>query len=248
VTLDRTSLAVALVFVISAAVTVQQCGAMSAMPGMDMPGGWVMSMTWMRMPGQGWLEHAALFLGMWAVMMIAMMTPVLGPLLTRHRRAGHDAGLTACMAAGYFSVWIMLGVVLFPLGVAFAECVMRAPAFARAVPVAAALVVMVAGGLQFTAWKTRLLACCRPGAACGRDTTPNYRAAWRKGMVLGGHCVRCCAGPTAVLLVLGVMDLRAMALVTAAIAAERLIAAPAVARAIGGAAMLGGLWMLAQSL
>ena len=42
-----------------------------------MPGGWTMSMTWMRMPGQTWPGVAASFLGMWVVMMVAMMLPSL---------------------------------------------------------------------------------------------------------------------------------------------------------------------------
>jgi predicted metal-binding membrane protein len=51
---------------------------------------------------------------------------------------------------------------------------------------------------------------------------------------LGLDCSTCCARLTAILLVVGVMDLRAMAVVTAAIIVERL--APAggrIARAIG---------------
>jgi predicted metal-binding membrane protein len=58
--------------------------------------------------------------------------------------------------------------------------------------------------------------------------------AWRHGLRLGLHCIYGCAGFTAILLVIGIMDVRVMALVTAAITAERL--APngeRVARAIG---------------
>ena len=44
----------ALLFIGSAAVTISWCASMAQMPGMDMPGGWTMSMTWMRMPGQSW--------------------------------------------------------------------------------------------------------------------------------------------------------------------------------------------------
>jgi hypothetical protein len=36
---------------------------------MLMPGGWTMSMAWMRMPGQTWPGAAASFLAMWIVMM-----------------------------------------------------------------------------------------------------------------------------------------------------------------------------------
>ena len=52
--------AAALLFVTSAAVTIRWCGSMAAMPAMPMPGGWTMSMAWMRMPGQTWPAAAAL--------------------------------------------------------------------------------------------------------------------------------------------------------------------------------------------
>ena len=42
----------ALLFAASAALTTVWCGSMSTMGGMPMPGGWTMSMTWMRMPGE----------------------------------------------------------------------------------------------------------------------------------------------------------------------------------------------------
>src|SRR5688500_14395125 len=69
----------ALCFVASAAITVAWCISMSAMGGMAMPGGWTMSMAWMRMPGQSWANAAAMFLAMWIVMMVAMMLPSLVP-------------------------------------------------------------------------------------------------------------------------------------------------------------------------
>ena len=58
----------ALLFAGSTAVTIVWCGSMSAMGEMPMPGGWTMSMTWMLMPEQTWLDAAASFLGMWVVM------------------------------------------------------------------------------------------------------------------------------------------------------------------------------------
>jgi predicted metal-binding membrane protein len=76
----------------------------------------------------------------------------------------------------------------------------------------------------------------------------NPGTAWRQGLRLGGHCSSCCAGLTAVLLVIGVMDLRAMAVVTAAITVERL--APAgerVARAIGIIVIGAGLFLTARA-
>ena len=83
---------------------------MAPMGGMAMPGGWTMSMAWMRMPGQTWPGAAASFLGMWIVMMVAMMLPSLVPMVWRYRaavgRAGATrlAGPTALVGAGYFFV------------------------------------------------------------------------------------------------------------------------------------------------
>ncbi|HZY03037.1 MAG TPA: DUF2182 domain-containing protein, partial [Anaeromyxobacteraceae bacterium] len=114
----------ALLFAASAAGTVAWCASMSAMGEMPMPGGWTMSMAWMRMPGQTWPGAAASFLGMWAVMMVAMMLPSLIPMLWRYRQAVGGAGatrlgrLTALVGAAYFLVWTAFGLAAYPLGVA----------------------------------------------------------------------------------------------------------------------------------
>ena len=73
---ERAFLAVsALLFAASAAVTIVGRASMAAMDAMPMPGGWTMSMVWMRMPGQTWPGAAASFLGMWVVMMVAHRAP-----------------------------------------------------------------------------------------------------------------------------------------------------------------------------
>ena len=238
----------ALLFAASTSLTSIWCGSMSAMGEMPMPGSWTMSMAWMPMPGQTWLGAATSFLGMWVVMMMAMMLPSLVPILWRHHQAVGKTGgmrlswLTALVGIGYFSVWTAFGIVMFPLGAALAE--MQRPTLARVVPIAVGVVVVIAGALQFTAWKAHHLACCREAPGGGRTVPADAGTAWRYGLRLGLHCIYCSAGPTAILLATGVMDLRAMAVVTAAITLERL--APAgerVARAIGVVA-LGAGWLL----
>ena len=109
----------------------------------------------------------------------------------------------------------------FPLGVALAAIEMQQPALARAVPIAVGVVVLIAGALQLTAWKARHLACCREAPGRGRTLPADAGTAWRHGLRLGLHCSHCCAGLMAILLVIGVMDLRAMAVVAAAITIER---------------------------
>lgn len=51
----------ALLFFGSAVATVHWYGAMSDFEGMPMPGGWTMSMAWMRPAEQSWLEAAPPF-------------------------------------------------------------------------------------------------------------------------------------------------------------------------------------------
>src|SRR5262249_28313719 len=198
----------ALLFGASAAVTIAWCASMSTMPGMPMPGGWTMSMAWMRMPGQTWLGAAASFLSMWIVMMVAMMLPVLVPALWRYRQAALRTGetrlgrLTALVGVAYFFVWATFGVAAFALGVALAAIEMHERGVARVVPLAGGVVVLIAGAVQFTRWKAHQLACCRDAPAL----PTNARAALRHGLRLGLRCSYCCAGLTAILLVVGVMD------------------------------------------
>jgi len=178
----------------------------------------------------------------------------LQPMLWRYRRTVDKTGetrldrLTTLVGAGYFFVWTVFGMIAYPLGVALAAVEMRAPALARAVPIAVGVVVLIAGGLQFSAWKARHLAWCRAVPDSGPTSPADARTAWRYGLRLGLHCSRCCAGLMAILLVIGVMDLRAMAVVAAAVTVERL--APAgerVARAIGAVVVGVGLFLIAQA-
>jgi len=244
----------ALLFAASAALTTRWCASMSRMEEMPMPGGWTMSMAWMRMPGQTWPGAASSFLAMWIVMMGAMMLPSLVPMLWRYRQAIARTGetrlgrLTALVGAGYFFVWTGFGMAAFALGVALAAIEMQQPALARAVPIAVGVVVLIAGALQFTPWKAHHLAYCREARWCGRTLPADAGTAWRRGLRLGLHCSSCCGGLTAILLVIGVMDLHAMAAVTAAVTAERL--APAgerVARAIGAIVVGAGLFLIARA-
>jgi predicted metal-binding membrane protein len=152
------------------------------------------------------------------------------------------------VAVGYFLVWTALGMVVFPLGVALAEIEMKQAALARTVPIAVGLTVLIAGAVQFTAWKARHLSCCRtaPVVSCRLSADPV--TAWRYGLRLGLHCSYCCANLTVILLVVGVMNLRAMAGVTVVIILERL--APAgerIARALGAVIIGVGLFLIAQA-
>jgi predicted metal-binding membrane protein len=186
--------------------------------------------------------------------MVAMMLPPLVPMLRHYREAVARTGetrlgrLTALVGVGYFFVWTVFGMAAYPLGVALAAIEMQHPALARAVPLAVGVVVLIAGAFQFTAWKARHLACCREIPRRGSTLPADAGTAWRHGLRLGFHCSYCCLGLIALLLVIGVMDLAAMAVVAAAITAERL--APAgerVARATGAVVVGAGLFLIARA-
>src|SRR5260370_28237760 len=123
-------------------------------------------MAWLRMAGQTWPGAAASFLGMWGVMMGAMMLPPLVAVMWRYRQAVGRTGetrlgrLTALVGAGYFFVWTVSGMAAFPLGVVLAAAEMPLPTLARAVPAAGGVGVLIARFLPVTAWKAPFLAFC----------------------------------------------------------------------------------------
>lgn len=194
------------------------------------------AMVWQLMPGEGWAGAAASFTAMWTVMMVPMMLPSLAPALWRDRQAlargaaTHWAAPVAVAAAGYFFVWALLGLAVYPLGVLFLQSGSR---------VTTGVTLVAAGLVQVSGWKQRRLACCRE-AAHGKPVP-----AWLHGMHLGMECALCCGNLMAIVVVTGVMDLRAMAAVAGAITLERTLPADVrVARGIGWMAVGAGLWIL----
>ena len=137
----------ALLFLASAAGTAYLCKSMSG--GMEMPGGWTMSMAWMRIPRQSWLGPAAMFIAMWVV--VAMMLPSLVPTLFNYsrllRRAErvNSGALTALAGGTYFLAWAVVGVGAYAVGILVTTAEMRSVSIASHVPLAAAVVLVLAG-------------------------------------------------------------------------------------------------------
>ena len=213
-----------------------------------------MSMVWMQMPGQSWTIAAATFLGMWVVMMVAMMLPSLVPTLLSYRRSvqGREirlGRLTALAAAGYFMLWAVLGMALYGLGVALVAAQMRWPWLSQHVPLATSAALLLAGSFQFTPWKAGHLKKCRNARACSSPMGPNARHAWRQGLTWGVDCGLCCFGFMAVLIVTGVMNLAAMIILATTITAERLLPRPHyTSRAAGVLIVAMGIFGLVQTL
>jgi hypothetical protein len=92
--------------------------------------------------------------------------------------------LTALAATGYFLVWAIAGLAVFALGSVLGSVEMRYSTLARTVPIAVGVIVLVAGAMQLTAWKARVLACCR-GSLGPRRLPDDAGTAWRHGLRLG---------------------------------------------------------------
>lgn len=242
------------VFAVAALATVAQHASMAAMGREPMAGGWMASAAWLQPCGRGAGRAFAAFAGMWGAMTVTMMLPVLAPMLWRYRQrigpmaTARSAWLVVVASAGYFAVWMALGALVFPAGVALTAAAARLPALARVLPFAAGAVVSVAGMLQFSAWKARRLACCRHAAGDAHRSSAVAGAAWWHGVRGAMHCGACCGNLMAIALAAGMMDLRVMAAVTVAITAERL-APPGgrVERIAGCVAVGGGIAMIARA-
>lgn len=244
----------AIVFGISVAATIYFSVSMSE--GMDMPGGWTMSMMWMRMPGQTWAASVAMFLLMCQSMMVAMMLPSAMPMLLRHHKAWqHPGALPARMqvlivATGYFFVWLLIGVVVYAAGMAFALAAMRSEGLSRAVPLLSGAALIIVGAIQFSPWKMRGLQRCRNLKTHSiTQATGKNRTAWRTGLSEGISCVICSSGPMLILLTLGAMNLLVMIGIAVMIAMEKLMTRPGlIVRIFGVAAVGAGVVMIVRGL
>jgi predicted metal-binding membrane protein len=224
-----------LAFVAGLSATAYFCRSMSG--GMDMPGGWTMSMMWMRMPGQSWTISAVMFLLMWLAMMVAMMMPSVLPTFLKTRRRW----VSLCyMASGYFAMWLAAGIGIYALGVALATVEMRSELISRAVPLMLGTALIAAGAIQFTRWKMTRLLRCRSPFGCAASC-PQNETSFRLGCKQGAACCVCCAAPMAIQLTLGIMNPFVMIGVAIVIAAEKLFPRPAiVARLVGISAIIAG--------
>ncbi|RYY75116.1 MAG: DUF2182 domain-containing protein [Gammaproteobacteria bacterium] len=242
-------------FAVCAAATIVGCMKMSAMGEMSMAGGWNMSMMWMLMPGQTWISEQLEFAVMWLVMMAAMMMPALLPVLMSYRRSiGKISNsqldlLAFAIGVGYFSISLLIGIAVFPIGFLLASLAMQHAVLASTVPVITGVVIAVAGALQFTQWKFHRLSCCRNTKNFNIFSLGKITCAWRYGLHLGINCNLCCAGLTLVLLLVGVMNPLVMLLVAIAVTIERVVPKAEAATKIIGVVLMGiGIYLLLKAI
>lgn len=174
------------------------------------------------------------FVGMWAVMVIAMMFPTVTP--TGFRLAGRNApgagrptdsaGMlrklerTTSFVLGYYAVWVVFGLAIYAVFAGAAGIVHLSASDDKWI---AAAVYAVAAIYQFTPAKRACLGrCVSPQGAVGTTTGRSSRlSVIRESAQHALSCIGCCWAFMAVLIAVGLMNIAAMVILTVAIFVER---------------------------
>ena len=173
---------------------------------------------WTGLGALGW------FLGVWVVMMAAMMFPSVAPTVALYSRMTQTRSPLSPLlfAAGYLVVWTGAGVVAFLVWSAVARIPGDVFAWDRAGRWVAGVTLLVAALYELTPLKDVCLGKCRSplGFLLGswRD---GLSGALRMGARHGAWCVGCCWALMASLFALGVMSVAWMAFVAGLIAVEK---------------------------
>jgi len=192
---------------------------------------------------------------MWAVMMVAMMTPSAAPMiltcaaLNRRRRAPQGPLVpTAVFVLGYLIVWGGFSAVATLAQWGLHTAALLSPMIVVTSPVVGGLLLIAAGIFQWTPLKSTCLSQCR--SPLGFLMTEWREGAWGAlvmGLRHGSYCVGCCGVLMALLFVAGVMNLLWVAAIAALVLVEKVPPRGAlVGRVAGGVLVLAGLVLLGQ--
>jgi predicted metal-binding membrane protein len=176
------------------------------------------------------------FLATWSIAMAAMMLPSEWPLVRLDHATSRSTVRSAALVSGYLLVWCALGAVVFA-----ADRLSSGWVLGMHGRTLTAAVLLGAAAYQLTPLKTRCLGVCRaPLARILHGWRDGLAGALRMGVVNGAWCLGCCVGLMAALLVVGMMNALAMALVAAAIFVEKTTAVGIPARRGAAVALAAG--------
>ena len=175
---------------------------------------------WTELGTLGW------FVGVWVVMMAAMMFPSVAPTVALYSKLTKSRSLARPFAftAGYLLVWSAVGVLAFVVALVGSRIFGDVLAWDRAGQWVAGGTLIIAAAYELTPLKDVCLGKCRSplGFLLGawRD---GLGGALEMGARHGAWCVGCCWALMAALFALGVMSLAWMAFVAGVIAVEKLL-------------------------
>jgi predicted metal-binding membrane protein len=166
------------------------------------------------------------FLGVWVVMMAAMMLPSIAPTVALYSKMTRSRAPLAPLvfASGYFLTWGAAGVLAFAVAGLVGGVAGEQLAWDRSGRWVAAGILFAAALYELTPLKDICLRKCQSplGFLLG-SWRAGLPGALRMGAKHGAWCVGCCWALMAALFALGVMSLAGMAFIAALIAAEKLL-------------------------
>ena len=173
---------------------------------------------WTHLGAAGW------FLGVWVVMMAAMMFPSVSPTVALYARMTREQSIVRPLvfALGYLVTWATAGGLVFLAAFAGGRAVGDVLAWDRGGRWVAGATLVVAAVYELTPLKDACLGRCRSplGLLLG-SWREGHAGALRMGAQNGAWCVGCCWALMASFFALGIMSIVWMAIVAGMIALEK---------------------------
>lgn len=179
-------------------------------------------------PSWTFIDFVLLFL-MWFVMMIAMMTPSVSPLILifamvnrKKKQQANPFVPTGFLIAGYFLVWGVFSLLATVLQWGLQNLSLLNPDMITTNKILGGVILIGAGIFQFTNLKQRCLHYCRtPIDFIHRNWKEGKTGALRMGIENGIYCLGCCWILMIILFVSGIMNLLWIALIALFVLIEK---------------------------
>jgi predicted metal-binding membrane protein len=191
------------------------------------------------------IDFVLLFL-MWLIMMIAMMTPSVAPLIlifvmvNRKRKQQQSPFVPAgYLLSGYFLVWAGFSLLATSLQWLLQHISLLNPEMETADKILGSFILISAGIFQFTGLKQRCLHYCRtPVDFIHRNWKEGKFGALKMGMENGMYCLGCCWVLMVLLFVSGIMNLLWIGLIALFVLIEKVLSRLKWVSFIGGVVLI----------
>ncbi len=187
---------------------------------------------------------------MWAVMMMAMMLPAAAPMILTFANLNlqrHEPGRNTAFVGAYLLIWSVFSLAATAMHWGLQVTGLITPMMASDSVWLTAVLLIVAGIIQYTPLKRVCLHHCRtPMGFLLTDWRGGVYGAWHMGLKHGLFCLGCCWALMGLLFVAGVMNLAWVGALTAAVIVEKLHpAGTRIAGVLGAVLILSGLVQIA---
>src|SRR4051794_24620273 len=174
-------------------------------------------------------SYAALVLGMWAVMMAAMMLPSAAPMIllyipiaSRRKLKGEPAVGAGVFGLGYIVLWTAFSLAAVALQFGLDQAQLLSPMMNLTSRSVAGAVLIAAGVYQWTPLKQACLRRCRsPLEFLATEWREGRVGALKMGLRHGAYCLGCCWMLMLLLFVGGIMNIAWIAAVAAFVLIEK---------------------------